>query len=96
MNTIIKQGGKQYTVDKGSEVLVEKIDGNIGDKISVETVMSFDNGKVDTKPGTITATIVEHGKGEKINGFKYKPKKNIRKRYGHRQPYTKIKIGEVK
>ena len=55
--------------------------------------MSYDNGKVDTKPGKVTATIVEHGKGDKINGFKYKPKNNVRKKYGHRQPYTKIKIG---
>lgn len=93
MNAIIMQGGKQYTVKPGDEVVVEKIDGNIGDKVSVPTVMSFENGKIDTKPGKIEATIVEHGKGEKINGFKYKPKNNVRKKFGHRQPYTKIKIG---
>lgn len=93
MNAIIMQGGKQYTVKKGDEVIVEKIDADIGAKITVPTVMTFDNGKIDTKPGKIDATIVEHGKGEKINGFKYKPKNNVRKKFGHRQPYTKIKIG---
>ena len=75
MNAIIMQGGKQYHVQPGDEVVVEKIDGNIGDKVVVPTVMTYDNGKVDTKPGKVTATIVEHGKGDKINGFKYKPKK---------------------
>ena len=74
MNAIIMQGGKQYHVQPGDEVVVEKIDGNIGDKVTVPTVMTYDNGKVDTKPGKVTATIVEHGKGDKINGFKYKPK----------------------
>ena len=96
MNAIIKQGGKQYTVKPGDEILVEKTQGKIGDKISVPTVMTFDNGKINTKESKISATIVEHGKGEKIHGFKYKPKNNVRKKYGHRQQYTKIKIGEVK
>ena len=93
MNAIIMQGGKQYHVQPGDEVVVEKIDGNVGDKVVVPTVMTYENGKIDTKPGKVTATIVEIGKGDKIDGFKYKPKNNVRKKYGHRQPYTKIKIG---
>ena len=92
MNAVIKQGGKQYTVGPGSEICVEKIEGEIGAKIQVATIMTFEGEKINTKPGTVPATIVEHGKGEKINGFKYKAKDNVRKRFGHRQQYTKIKI----
>ena len=96
MNAIIEIGGKQYTVKTGDELRVEKIEAEIGAKISVPVVMTFVDGKVNTKQGKVDVTIVEHGKGDKINGFKYKPKDNIRKCFGHRQPYTKIKIGEVK
>jgi large subunit ribosomal protein L21 len=96
MNAVIKQGGKQYTVQTGGFVSVEKIDAEIGTEISVPVVMTFENGKINTKTGNVSAVIVEHGKGPKIHGFKYKPKNNVRKKFGHRQPYTKIKIGEVK
>jgi large subunit ribosomal protein L21 len=96
MSTIIKAGGKQYTVNTGDIVTVEKMDKEIGAKVSLPAVMTFDNGKVNTKEGKCEVTVVEHGKGDKINIFKYKPKNNVRKKQGHRQPYTKIKVGDVK
>jgi large subunit ribosomal protein L21 len=96
MSTIIKVGGKQYTVNTGDIVTVEKMDKEIGAKVSLPAVMTFDNGKVNTKEGKCEVTVVEHGKGDKINIFKYKPKNNVRKKQGHRQPYTKIKVGDVK
>lgn len=96
MKAIIKAGGKQYTVATGDVISVEKIDKEIGAKISVPTVMTFDNGKVNTKEGKCDLTVVEHGKGDKINIFKYKPKNNVQKRQGHRQQYSKVKVGDVK
>jgi large subunit ribosomal protein L21 len=96
MNTVIKTGGKQYTVKTGDIVTVEKLDGEIGSRVSLPSILTFDEGKLNTKAGVVSATIVEHGKGEKINGFKYKPKNNVRKKWGHRQPYTKIKVEGVK
>jgi large subunit ribosomal protein L21 len=96
MNAVIKTGGKQYTVAPHDIVTVEKLDGEIGAKVSVPAVLTYDDGKVDTKARAVDAVIVEHGKGEKIHGYKYKPKNNVRKRWGHRQSYTKIKIGEIK
>jgi large subunit ribosomal protein L21 len=89
MTTIVKSGGKQYMVQPGDEFLVEKIDAEIGKKVTLETVKGFGDGKVE-------CTVVEHGKGPKIDGFKYKPKNNVRKAFGHRQPYTKLKVGGAK
>ncbi|MDR0383890.1 MAG: 50S ribosomal protein L21 [Christensenellaceae bacterium] len=89
MTSIIKTGGKQYFAAPNAVLSVEKLDAEIGEEIALETVNGFG-------PGKITATVVEHGRGDKINGFKYKAKKNVRKKWGHRQSYTKIKIGEVK
>jgi large subunit ribosomal protein L21 len=95
MNTVIATGGKQYTVKTGDIVTVEKLDGEIGTKVTFPSILSFEDGKLNTNQGKVIATIVEHGKGEKINGFKYKPKNNVRKKWGHRQQYTKIKIEGV-
>lgn len=96
MNAVIKTGGKQYTVKTGDIVTVEKLDGEIGSKVSLEVLLGFEDGKINDKPVKVDAAIVEHGKGEKINGFKYKPKNNVRKKWGHRQQYTKIKIEGVR
>jgi len=80
---VIETGGKQYKVEKGMEVLVELLDLEIGAKVTFKDLL---HGK------TVTAKVVEHGKGEKLNIFKYKAKKNVRKRMGHRQPFTLIKV----
>ncbi|MBL8041065.1 MAG: 50S ribosomal protein L21 [Chthonomonas sp.] len=101
MYAIIKTGGKQYKAEKNDLVIVEKLDGEPGAKVELESVvMVCDGGKVKLgspfiKGAKVTAEIVAQEKGPKINGFNYKPKKNERKRWGHRQPQTKLRILEV-
>lgn len=93
MYAIIKTGGKQYRVSEGDILDVEKLDGEIGSKVEFETLMTVDGEKVDTKPTKkAAAEIVTHAKGKKIVVYKYKAKKNVRKKAGHRQSYTRVKI----
>lgn len=95
MYAIIKTGGKQYKADVGMEIEVELLDQKVGDEIKIPVVAIFEKGEL--KPtGSVSAKILEHGKGEKLDIFKYKPKKNERKHQGHRQPYTRIKITSIK
>jgi len=84
---VIETGGKQYRVEKGDEIAVELLDAKEGTVLKFTDLM---NGK------TVSAKVIEHGKGKKLNIFKYKPKKNYRRRMGHRQPYTLLKIEDIK
>ena len=86
MYAIVKTGGKQYKVTEGLIFETELVLASDGDKVLVGT---------DAAKAKVKATVVEHGKGKKINIFTYKAKKNIRKRQGHRQPYTKLKIESI-
>jgi large subunit ribosomal protein L21 len=95
MYAIIATGGKQYRVEVGSEIEVEKLDAEVGKDVKIPVIAVFDGSAVKTATATATAKVLEHGKGEKIDIFKYKPKKNIRKHQGHRQPFTKIKITAI-
>lgn len=100
MYAIVKTGGKQYKVTKGLIFETELLDAEVNSTVELEVVLAADdNGNVvagnDAANGKVSATVVEHGKGKKINIFTYKAKKNIRKRQGHRQPYTKLKIDEI-
>lgn len=95
MYAIIFTGGKQYRVEVGDNLRVEKIEAAIGDIVKIPTLLTSKDGVINEKPKMVSAKIVEHGKGDKLNIFKYKPKKNERKRMGHRQPYTKITILEI-
>ena len=92
MYAIIATGGKQYRVEVGTELDVEKLDAVVGAEVKVQAVAVFKDGNINANAGTVKAKVIEHGKGEKLDIFTYKPKKNIRKRQGHRQPYTRIKI----
>ena len=101
MYAIIEAGGKQYKVSVGDSVQIEKIERAVGDKVSFKPLLVADGDKI--KAGTpyvegvsVSAEVVEHGKGDKIVVFKYKAKKNERKKQGHRQPFTTIKIVEIK
>ena len=101
MFAIVQTGGKQYKVVVGQEITVEKIEHNVGDKIKLDVLMVSDNENVKAgnpilSDAVCEAEIVEHGKGDKIVVFKYKAKKNERKKQGHRQPYTKLKILAIK
>lgn len=101
MYAIIRTGGKQYKVAEGDVVYVEKLDAQVGASVAFDVLMLCDgeNIKVGTPTvdgAVVSAEVVEHGKGKKVIVFKYKPKKNYRKKQGHRQPYTKVKITTVK
>ena len=97
MYAIVETGGKQYRVNKDDIIQVEKLDMNVGDKVQLNVLMLVDGS--DTKVGNpyikdakVTAEVVEQGKQAKIVVFKYKAKKNVRRKNGHRQPYTALKI----
>ncbi len=97
MYAIIRTGGKQYNVSVGDEIVVEKLNAEVGDVVSFDVLMLVDdNGvKIGTpvvKGASANAKVIEHGKGKKVVVFKYKPKKNYRKKQGHRQPYTMVKV----
>lgn len=99
MYAIIKTGGKQYMVQKGDKVLVEKLNAAEGDTVDVEVLAVSDNGAVKTgyelANAKVTAKVLAHGKGKKIIVFKYKPKKDYRRKKGHRQPFTQIEIEAI-
>lgn len=95
---VIETGGKQYYVEVGSVLYVEKLDAEAGSDVTFENVLMA-NGNVGTpyvKGAKVVATVVKHGKNKKIRIFKYNPKKKYRKTQGHRQPYTKVEIKDIK
>jgi large subunit ribosomal protein L21 len=100
MYAIIETGGKQYKVGVDQILSVEKLEANVGDKITLNALMACNDDNVifgtQANNVSVTAEVVEHGKGEKLNIFTYKAKKNVRKRQGHRQPYTKLKVTDIK
>ena len=99
MYVIVLTGGKQYKVEQDSIIKVEKLDANVGDKVELDVLMISDNGTIkagsDIKKAVVKAEVLAQDKAKKINIFKYKAKKNIRKRQGHRQPFTALKITAI-
>ena len=98
MKAVIKTGGKQYLVEEGSIIYVEKLEGNDGDKVTFSEVLMLDKkvGNPTIKGSTVEGVIVRQGKGKKIKIFKYKPNTtSTRKKQGHRQPYTKVEIKKI-
>ncbi len=102
MYAIIESCGKQYKVAQGDVVFFEKLDTEEGKKVTFDkVVLVSDEGKVQignpyVKGIKVEGKVVAHGKGRKIVVFKYKAKKNYRRKQGHRQPYTKVEITSVK
>ena len=101
MFAVVQTGGKQYNVTENDVIRVEKLNGNEGDTIKLDVLLVSNGDK--TVAGTptvegaeVVGQIVAHGKGEKVVVYKYKPKKNERKKQGHRQPWTEIKIVSIK
>lgn len=97
MFAIIKTGGKQYKVQPGDVLNIEKLNVAEGSEVEFECLMVSNDGEV--KIGTpvvegvsVKGKVLEHGKGKKVIVFKYKPKKNIRKKNGHRQQFTRVEI----
>ena len=95
MYAVVKTGGKQYRVEEGQTLLVEKLDGDAGSKIDLETLLLAGDEPVFGKAvekAQVSAEIVEHVKGPKLRIFKHKPKRGYKRRTGHRQSLTRIKI----
>ena len=99
MQAIIVTGGKQYVVNEGDTLFIEKLPVEAG--VTFDQVLAIVDGE-NTKFGTpvvegakVEATVVKNGKGKKVRVYKYKAKKGYHKRQGHRQPYTKVEIGKI-
>lgn len=100
MYAIVKTGGKQYKVEKDMRVKVEKLDAKVGDKINLDCILVVDSKNnltlaKDSGKMTVEAKVVAQEKQPKVVVFHYKAKKQIRKKQGHRQPYTEIQITNI-
>ncbi len=101
MYAIIETGGKQYKVQEGEVVFIEKLAQDEGASVTFDKVVAVSNDdKVDfgvpyVSSATVQAKVLSHGKDKKIIVFKYKPKKGYRRKNGHRQPYTKVQIEKI-
>ena len=97
MYAIIKTGGKQLKVEQDRYYDIELLDANVGEKVKFDVLLINDGTKstVGTpivKNAVVEGEVIAHGKGEKLTIFTYKPKKNERRKMGHRQPFTRVKI----
>jgi large subunit ribosomal protein L21 len=95
MFAVVKSGGKQYRVREGQELVVDRLGGEVGESVELPVSFVTDEEAVDLRERTARAEILGHLRGEKIHVFKYKPKKGYRKKTGHRQELTRIRILEV-
>lgn len=100
MYAIIKTGGKQYCVEEGKIITVEKLDVAAGDEVTFEEVLLISGDAVKIGQPTVagakvTAKVLAQGKEKKIRIFKYKAKSNYRRSQGHRQPFTKVQIEKI-
>ena len=102
MYAVIKSGGKQYKVAKGDVLLLEKLEGKEGDKVRFEEILLLSSDdqtiadQAKLSKAIVRGTVLEQTKGDKVIVFKYKPKKGYKKRQGHRQELTKVRIDEIK
>ena len=97
MYAVVVTGGKQFRVQEGDVIFVEKLNAEVDSTVELTEVLAVSNGetlKVGT-PVVEGAKVVAKGKAKKITVFKYKPKKDYRKKTGHRQPYTKLVIEKI-
>lgn len=101
MYALIETGGKQYRVEKDMTLFIEKLDAQEGEQVTFDQVLLVGQ-EGETKVGAptiagakVTGKVVKHGKGKKITVFKYKPKKNYKRKQGHRQPYTRVVIESI-
>ena len=100
MYAIIETGGKQYKVETGDIISVEKLGAEVGETVTFEKVLAIsdDNGLQAGTPyldAAVTGEVKENGKGKKVVVFKYKPKKDSKSKQGHRQPYTLVEITAI-
>ena len=98
MYAVIKTGGKQYKVSVGDEIFVEKLEAEVGTQDTFDEVLAIadDNGiQAGDLKATVTGEIVKQGKNKKVIVSKYKAKKGNRRKTGHRQPYTRVKVSAI-
>jgi large subunit ribosomal protein L21 len=95
MHAILETGGKQYRVAPGDVIRVEKLDGEVGSDVELPAKAAFNEGGELVTGGTVKATIVGAGRGDKVLVFKFKRKKQYKKTIGHRQSFTEVKVGEI-
>ncbi|KRE51148.1 50S ribosomal protein L21 [Paenibacillus sp. Soil522] len=101
MFAIIVTGGKQYKVQEGDVIYIEKLDSEAGENVTFDRVLAVSKGDglVTGTPvvsgATVTGKVEKQGKGKKIIVYKYKAKKNYRRKQGHRQPFTKVTIEKI-
>ena len=101
MYAVIKTGGKQYRVVAGEKIKVEKLVGDVGTKVTLDQILMLADGNKVTigspivKGASIQATVLSHGRGDKVMIFKFRRRKHYRKTQGHRQSYTEIQIGDI-
>ena len=99
MYAIVRTGGKQYRVERGQRLLIERLAANAGAEVSLETLLYRSDEAVLDKAGLqqvkVTAKVIEHVRGEKLRVFKFKPKRGYKRRTGHRQELTRIEVTEI-
>jgi len=100
MYAVVESGGKQYKVEKGTSLLVDRLDAEEGDKVALRAVLFRDSDVVaepkELEKVKVEARVAEHLRGKKIKVFKYKAKKGYRRRAGHRSELTKLEVTEIK
>jgi large subunit ribosomal protein L21 len=95
MHAIIETGGKQYRVAPGDVIRVEKLAGEVGSEVELPAKAAFKDGGELVTGGSVKATILGNGRGDKVLVFKFKRKKQYKKTIGHRQSFTEVKVGEI-
>ncbi len=100
MYAVISTGGKQYRVQPGDMVFIEKLDVEPDQEVTFDKVMAVGGdetviGNPFIEGATVTATAIKNGKGKKVTVFTYRPKKGSKRKMGHRQPYTKVEIKAI-
>lgn len=101
MYALIETGGKQYRVQKDDVLFIEKLNAKQGETVTFDKVLLVGKdgktlvGQPLVKGAKVTAKVLDQGRGKKITVFKYKPKKNYKKKQGHRQPFTKVQIESI-
>ena len=99
MYAIVENGSKQYKAEVGQVIRFEKLSANVGDKVELNVLMVSDENGIkvadEAKAFKAVGEVIEQGKDKKIIVYKYKAKKNERKKQGHRQPFTAVKILEI-
>ena len=100
MYAIIATGGKQYKVSEGDIIKVEKIAGEAGDTVTFDNVLAVSDGSLkvgkDAAAASVSAKVMQQGRGKKVLVYKYKPKTGYHKKNGHRQAFTQVKIESIK